>query len=52
MVERYLESAVASVEGDNEKLSSKIKKLKGAVKLPKTFDYKKETKKTVHQKFK
>jgi hypothetical protein len=52
MVESYLESVVKGTDNNSTKLSSKIKKLKGIIKLPKDFDYKKELEKAVKQKFK
>ncbi|HEX4372638.1 MAG TPA: DUF6364 family protein [Puia sp.] len=52
IVENYLESIVENEDNSPSKLSSKIKKLKGIIKLPKDFDYKKELEKAVKQKFK
>lgn len=40
LIENYLETLTQ--EGGNEKISPKLKKLVGAVKLPKNFDDKKE----------
>ncbi len=40
LVESYLETITQ--EGDEEQLSPKLKKIVGAVKLPKNFDEKKE----------
>jgi hypothetical protein len=52
MIESYLESVVNNSSNKETTLSPKIKKLKGVVKLPADFDYKKETEKSVKQKFK
>jgi hypothetical protein len=52
MIEGYLESMVNIRDPGNEEFSPKIKKLRGIVKLPKNFDYKKETDKAIRQKFK
>lgn len=51
LIENYLK-VVLDDKQQEIKLSSSVKKLKGSVKLPDDFDYKKELKKSISQKYK
>lgn len=53
VVESYLKSVVShATDTSTQSLSPKVKKLMGAVKLPKAFDYKKSLSKAIAQKHK
>ncbi len=49
LIENYLKVVLINKE-DEIKISSSISKLKGSIKLPENFDYKKELTKSISQK--
>lgn len=49
LIENYLESLTQNTS-DNDSISPRLKKLVGAVKLPKNFDEKKELRKALEKK--
>lgn len=50
LVETYLKSIIAP-ENEDAELSPRVKKLKGAIKLPEDFDYKTELGKAILSKY-
>jgi len=51
IVENYLRS-IATPEDDTEKLSPKVMKMMGVIKLPQDYDYKKELRDVLAKKYK
>jgi hypothetical protein len=52
IVEAYLKSIAAKEPPERGSISAKIRKMQGAVSLPKNFDYKKEVQKELGKKYK
>ncbi|KIC91279.1 DUF6364 family protein [Flavihumibacter sp. ZG627] len=50
LVENYLKT-LSSKEGSKEKLSPRVKRLVGSVKLPKDFNYKDALQESINEKF-